>query len=50
VTESNKAYVQQMDDAAVRAVMRCAPLRLPPELYENGWKDIIPAFRPRDLG
>ena len=46
---SNQAYVRQMDDAAKRAVLRCAPLKLPPELYEGGWEDIEFGFNPRAM-
>jgi outer membrane biosynthesis protein TonB len=50
VTPTNQAYVQQMDEAAKRAVSRCAPLKLPAELYDSGWKDIIFRFNPRAIG
>lgn len=49
VTPSNQAYSRQMAEAASRAVQRCAPLKLPPELYE-GWKDFILRFDPRQMG
>jgi hypothetical protein len=49
VTETNRSYVRQMDDAAVRAVLRCSPLRLPPELYEGGWEDIEFGFYPQAM-
>lgn len=49
VTSTNQAYVRQMNDAAIRAVLRCAPLRLPPELYEGGWEDIEFAFYPQAM-
>lgn len=49
VTEANQPYVRQMDDAAKRAVLRCAPLRLPPQLYAGGWEDIVFNFRPEAM-
>lgn len=50
VNGTNRSYVQQMDDAARRAVLRCAPLRLPANLYEGGWEDITIDFTPEALG
>ena len=50
VTGTNQSYVRQMDDAAIRAVLRCSPLKLPSELYEGGWEDIEFAFYPRAMG
>lgn len=47
VTSSNQSYVRQMDDAARRAVLRCAPLKLPADLYEGGWEDTEFVFNPR---
>jgi hypothetical protein len=51
VTPSNQPYARQMAEAASRAIQRCAPLKLPPELYEpeNGWKDFILRFDPRGM-
>lgn len=49
VTPSNQGYVRQMDDAAKRAVLRCAPLKLPADLYEGGWEDIEFVFNPRAM-
>jgi len=49
VTGSNQGYVRQMDDAAIRAVLRCSPLKLPPDLYEGGWEDIEFAFYPQAM-
>lgn len=49
VNGSNRAYAQQMADAAVRAVRRCAPLKLPPELYQGGWDDFDFRFRPEQM-
>lgn len=49
VTSTNQGYVRQMDDAAIRAVLRCSPLKLPPDLYEGGWEDIEFAFYPQAM-
>jgi outer membrane biosynthesis protein TonB len=53
VTPTNQPYLRQMNEAATRAVQRCAPLKLPPELYDvggQGWKDITFTFRPSQMG
>jgi len=49
VTPANQPYLRQMNEAATRAVQRCAPLKLPPDLYDV-WKDIIFNFRPAQMG
>jgi hypothetical protein len=35
-----------MAQAAIGAVMRCAPLTLPPALYDNGWAEFDLTFSP----
>ncbi len=35
---------------ARRALLRCAPLKLPPDLYEGGWQDIEFVFNPKVMG
>ncbi|TVV72307.1 hypothetical protein FOY91_14885 [Sphingomonas solaris] len=50
VTPGNQAYVRQIDDVARRAVLRCAPLKLPAELYDGGWEDIELRFTPGTMG
>lgn len=50
INDDNRAYTKQMDDVARRAVLRCAPLRLPPDLYDGGWSDIELTFRPGQMG
>ena len=47
VTPDNQVYARRMAEAAVLAVIRCTPLRLPPELYQDGWKDFELTFSPR---
>jgi outer membrane biosynthesis protein TonB len=46
VNGSNGAYARQMSDAARRAILRCAPLHLPPDLYSGGWDDFDFRFKP----
>ncbi|KRB82948.1 hypothetical protein ASE00_13220 [Sphingomonas sp. Root710] len=50
VTGSNQPYMQQMNEAARRALQRCAPYKLPADLYEGGWEDLIFNFRPAQMG
>jgi outer membrane biosynthesis protein TonB len=54
ITPANQSYVRQMDDAARRAVLRCSPLRLPPDLFElpngDGWNNIDFIFNPQVMG
>jgi hypothetical protein len=38
-----------MAEAATLAVIRCAPVRLPPELYRAGWSEMDFSFSPRRL-
>jgi hypothetical protein len=49
VTEGNAAYAGQMGRAAIEAVERCVPLRLPSELYKGGWDAFELTFSPRGL-
>jgi hypothetical protein len=39
VTAANQAYAERMAEAASLAVIRCSPLRLPPELHRGGWDE-----------
>jgi len=48
-TEENVVYAGQMARAAIEAVERCVPLRLPPELYKGGWDEFDLTFSPRGL-
>ena len=45
VTPDNSAYAGKMAEAAGLAVMRCAPVRLPVELYQ-GWNILELTFSP----
>jgi outer membrane biosynthesis protein TonB len=49
VTDDNRSYKQQMAEISRRAVLRCAPLKLPPELYEGGWDNIEMGFTPGQM-
>lgn len=49
MTEDNAVYAGQMGRAAIEAVERCVPLRLPPELYKGGWDEFDLTFSPRGL-
>ena len=46
VTAANSAFAARMAEAAIGAVVRCAPLRLPSELYRSGWDEIELTFSP----
>ncbi|MFD2499668.1 hypothetical protein ACFSTI_13655 [Rhizorhabdus histidinilytica] len=48
VTPANQPYVRQMNEAATRALQRCAPYKLPPELFD-AWQDLIFTFRPAQM-
>lgn len=50
VTPANQAYARQIAEVGRRAVLRCAPLKLPAELYEGGWEDIELRFIPGQMG
>lgn len=47
-TSTNAAYINLLTNSGRRAVMLCAPLQLPPELYE-AWAEVEVEFDPRDL-
>jgi hypothetical protein len=44
VTPANQAYAERMAQAATLAVLRCSPLRLPPELHRGGWDEFDLVF------
>ncbi|MDQ8756841.1 hypothetical protein RCO27_11445 [Sphingosinicella sp. LHD-64] len=46
VTPANRLYAPRMAEAAIRSVMRCAPLRLPAGLAGNGTFEIDLTFSP----
>lgn len=47
-TDANAAYVNLLINSGRRAILLCAPLELPPELYE-AWAEVEVEFDPRDL-
>lgn len=48
VTPGNQPYVRQMNEAATRALQRCAPYKLPADLFD-AWQDLIFTFRPAQM-
>ncbi len=46
ITRANQSYARPMAEAAIGAVVRCAPLSLPSEVYLHGWVDIYLTFSP----
>ena len=48
VNGANEAYVRQMNEAATRALQRCAPYKLPADQFEY-WQDIAFTFRPMQM-
>ncbi len=49
INAANRAYAQQIAEVARRAVLRCAPVHLPAELYEGGWDDLNFRFTPGQM-
>ena len=49
VTPENRLYADRMAQAAIEAVMRCTPLRLPPALYQDGWAAFELTFSPHGV-
>lgn len=47
LTSENQTYASRMAEAASLAVIRCAPLRLPPEHYGRIWHSFELKFSPR---
>jgi hypothetical protein len=48
VTPANQPYVRQMNEAATRALQRCAPYKLPADLFDV-WQDLNFTFRPAQM-
>lgn len=46
VTPSNQLFADEMAEAAIASVVRCSPLKLPPELYQIGWNSFELTFSP----
>lgn len=49
VNGENRSYARQMAELSRRAVLRCAPLKLPAELYKGGWDDLDLGFIPNQM-
>lgn len=49
LTSENRSYARQMAEISRRAVLRCAPLHLPAELYKGGWDEIDIGFIPAQM-
>lgn len=49
ISDANRAYAQQIAEVARRAVLRCAPVHLPAELYAGGWDDLNFRFTPGQM-
>ena len=47
-TPANAGYAKAFADTAVRAVLRCAPLKLPPEMFD-AWKAFELNFDPSEM-
>jgi hypothetical protein len=50
VTPDNQPYAGKMAEAAGLAVVRCTPIKLPPELYDRGWSELDFTFSPARRG
>ena len=50
ITPDNQPYAAKMAEAAGLAVIRCAPVKLPAELYSGGWSELDFTFSPRRNG
>jgi len=50
VTPANQAYASRMAEAAIEAVMRCAPIRLPESAFRDGWSEFELTFSPVAVG
>lgn len=46
--QADPAFARAFRESAVRAVLRCAPLKLPPKLYDL-WKSVAINFDPADM-
>jgi hypothetical protein len=44
VSDDNARIAADLADAAASAVVRCTPLKLPPERYRNGWDSFVLTF------
>ena len=47
--DTNGSYAKQIAEVGRRAVLRCAPLKLPSELYPGGWDNLNFRFTPGQM-
>lgn len=50
VTPSARPFAGKMAEAATLAVIRCVPVKLPPEAYSGGWEELEFTFSPGAMG
>jgi len=50
VTPAAEPFAHLIAEAATLAIIRCAPLRLPPEAHAGGWDEIDYTFSPVAVG
>ncbi len=50
VAPGAERFAPAMAQAATLAIMRCVPVRLPPEAYGGGWEELEFTFSPRAFG
>ena len=50
VTPANQAYAARVAEAAIEAVMRCTPIRLPESAYRDGSVEFELTFSPVAVG
>lgn len=46
VNAANSIFAGRMAEAAIVAVVRCAPFQFPAELYQSGWHELELTFSP----
>jgi colicin import membrane protein len=49
VNSGNSPLFRDAADSALRALIACAPYRMPPDKYTGGWEHMILSFDPRDM-
>lgn len=50
VTPDNQSFASRMAEAAIEAVLRCAPLRMPPTYFHEGFTEFDLTFSPLARG
>lgn len=49
VNSGSSPLFRDAADSALRALIACAPYRMPPDKYTGGWEHMILSFDPRDM-